>query len=537
MALPKEPRQKMINMMYLVLTALLALNVSSEILNAFKTVNNSINASNAMIDEKNKATFAAFDAKLADDKTRDKAAFWMPKAKKAEQLSEDLFNYIETLKHRMKVEAQLKKKAPEPGSKDSVEQFNEDNLDAAVRLMDKQGEGKKLYDALAKYKQDMLDILDPAQYADQSPQLQEEIKAKREEFAKTLPIDLSVPPSKAGNKRTGDVKTDWINNYFHMTPAIAGLTILSKFQNDIRNSEAQMVDYLYKKVGDVAIVYDKFQAIAQANTSYAMPNDDIEITAGVGAFSAAARPTIWVNGQQVPLNDEGVAVYKTKAQGVGSKAVPVKIEFFKPDGTKEVVDRVVKYEVGIPSGASIFLEKMNVMYIGVENPVTVSGGSVGSEKVKVSFSQGSIVKSGGDKYVVTPNGDPGPAKLTVNADGKTYTFDIRLKNLPLPTAYVGTRKGGVVPAAEFKVMRGVIAKLEDSEFNYPYKVLSYKVGAVGGPISIYTEETNQGNLWNGQAAALINRAGPGTTLFFDQITVEAPGGKRREIGAMKFTLK
>lgn len=538
MALPKEPRQKMINMMYLVLTALLALNVSSEILNAFKTVNNSITTSNLAIDGKNRATFEAFDKKAADPKTSEAAAKWRPKADKAKQLSENLFAHIESLKQRLKGHAQLKMKAPEDGTKDSVEQFNEDNLDAAVRLMDKEGEGKKLYDLLGQYKTEMLNILNAGDYSNESAQLQAEIKAKRAELEKSLPIDLTIPPSKSGNKRTGNVKEDWVNNYFHMTPAIAGLTILSKFQNDIRNSEAQMVDYLYKKTGDVIVLFDKFEPIAQANTSYAMPGDDIEVSAGVGAFSSAAKPDIYINGQKQPLTSNGTAIWKTKAPaGAGSKLIDVKIEYFKPDGTRETISKQVKYEVGVPSGASIFLEKMNVMYLDVENPVTISGGSVGSEKVKVSFSAGSINKTGGDKYVAVPKGNPGPAKIIVTADGKPFPFEIRVKNLPSPAGFVGSKKGGTMPAAEFKVMRAVIAKLEDSDFQFPFKVISYKVGAVGGPIAIYAEETNNGNQWTGQAGALINRAGPGTTVFFDQIIVEGPGGKKREIAPMKFNLR
>lgn len=536
MALPKEPRQKMINMMYLVLTALLALNVSSEILNAFKTVNNSITTSNAMIDEKNKTTFLAFDEKAKDEKTRAAAEKWRPKADKAKQLSEDLFKHLDSLKYKLKFEAQLKMKAPEEGSKDSIEQFNEDNLDAAVRLMDKQGEGKKLYDLLGKYRTEMLNILNPADYTSESPQLQAEIKSKRDEFNKSLPIDLSIPPSKSGNKRTGDVKVDWVNNYFHMTPAIAGLTILSKFQNDVRNCEAQMVDYLYKKTGDVVVVFDKFQAIAQANTSYAMPNDDIEITAGVGAFSAAAKPDIYINGQKQVLTGDGTAVYKTKAQGVGSKSIDVKIEYFKPDGTRETINKQVKYEVGIPSGASIFLEKMNVMYMDVENPVTISGGSVGSEKVRVEFPAGSITKVSGDKYMATPK-NPGMSKIIVRADGKPFEFPIRVRFLPAPTGFVGAKKGGAISAAEFKAIGGVIARLEDSEFEFPYKVESYKIAATGGSFPTYSEESNQGNRWSGQAAALVGRMTPGTTVFFDQIIVIGPGGKKREIPPMKFTLR
>lgn len=537
MALPKEPRQKMINMMYLVLTALLALNVSSEILNAFKTVNNSITTSNMMIDAKNKNTFELFDAKLADEKTRAKAQIWKPKADKAKQLSEDLYRHIDSLKYKLKMEAQLKIKAPEEGSKDSVEQFNEDNLDAAVKLMSKKGEGKKLYELLGSYRTNMLAILNPADYAQESPQLQADIKAKRAELERTLPIDLSIPPSKAGNKRTGDAKVDWVNNYFHMTPAIAGLTILSKFQNDVRNSEAQLVDYLYKKIGDVAIVYDKFQAIATSNTSYAMPDDEIEITAGVGAFSAAAKPDIYINGQRQQLGDDGTALYKTKASGVGAKEVDVRIEYFTPEGIKETVNKKVKYTVGQRSGASIFLEKMNVLYLDVKNPLTISGGSVGREKVKVSFANGTIDNVGGDRWEALPK-NPGMSEIVVNAAGTIYKFPMRVKMLPPPTGFVGTKKSGQpMTSAEFKAMGGIIARLEDSEFEVGYRVESYTISAVGGPISIYTPANNTGNRWSGQAETLVNRCGPGTTVFFDDITVIGPGGRKRSIAPMKFNLR
>src|SRR5690606_7752266 len=142
MALPKEPRQKMINMMYLVLTALLALNVSSEILNAFKTVNASIATSNQVITEKNNLTYESFAKKLEDPQTKAKAAVWAPKADKVKQMSADLYNYLENLKQEMKKASKLE-------VKDGVEHYAEDNLDAPTRLMDKEGKGKELYDKLA----------------------------------------------------------------------------------------------------------------------------------------------------------------------------------------------------------------------------------------------------------------------------------------------------------------------------------------------------------------------------------------------------
>jgi gliding motility-associated protein GldM len=516
MALPKEPRQKMINMMYLVLTALLALNVSSEILNAFVTVNGSITKSNGVITDKNNLTYQSFAEKLKDPQTQAQAAAWAPKADEAKKLSADLFSYIESLKKGLEKEAGTHEKDGKP-------EINADNIDAAVRLMDTQGKGAELYGKLGEYKKKMLALLNGESPADIS------------RLEKSIPIDLTVPASKIGNKFGNDA-AGWTQSYFHMTPAIAGLTILSKFQNDVKNTEAQLVDHFHSKIGEVKIVYNKFQAIATANTTYAMTNDPIEITAGVGAFSDAAKPRITINGQPQSLTADGTAVYKTKASGTGDHSVNVVIEFNKPDGTPERVTKTIKYTVGVPSGASIFLEKMNVLYIGVDNPLTISGGSVGSEKVRVSFADGSISKVGGDRYIAKPS-KPGLSQIVVTAEGKSTPFPMRLKYLPPPAGFVGAKKGGSISSAEFKAIGAVIAKLEESDFEAPFKVVSYRIGAVGGPIQLYQEAVNEGNRWSGQAASLVQRAGPGTRVFIDAINVVGPDGRKREIPSMNFSLK
>lgn len=527
MALPKEPRQKMINMMYLVLTALLALNVSSEILNAFKVVNNSIGTSNSLISAKNDATYKQFSKDLEKAETKAQAQIWAPRATDVQKISADMFSYIENLKQELKKESKLKV------DKNGVETFSEDNLDAATRLMDKNGKGKELYDKLGAYKNQVLAALKVEEFQD--PNTKAKVAAAIEGFRKSIPIDLNVPKGQSGKEYSNDAK-GWTTNYFHMTPTIAALTILSKFQNDVKNTEAQIVDYCHQQIGAVEVIYDEFEAIAQANTSYAMAGDDIEITAGVGAFSAAAKPTISINGQIIPLSG-GKAVYKTKASGVGERTIPVKIEYTKPNGEKAVKNEMVKYTVGTPSGASVFLEKMNVLYIGVDNPLTISGGSTGSERVKVSFPNGTITKVSGDRYIAKPAGNPALSKIIVNADGKNYEFPMRVKSLPNPAGFVGAKKGGAIGAAEFKAIGALIAKLEDSDFEAPFRVVSYKLAAIGGGITTYTEAVNEGNRWNGSAAAIVQRATPGTNIFFDNIRVVGPDGKNREIQPMVFSLK
>ena len=148
MALPKEPRQKMINMMYLVLTALLALNVSSEILNAFKTVNSSLIATNGVIDTKNKSVRDQFKELMSDPQTQKNASIWKPKADSAGVIAKDIYDYIEGLKTEIKQGSDYKK------LENGEEDFNEGSLEAATRIMDKQKKGEALLARLTKFKED-----------------------------------------------------------------------------------------------------------------------------------------------------------------------------------------------------------------------------------------------------------------------------------------------------------------------------------------------------------------------------------------------
>ena len=514
--------------MYLVLTALLALNVSVEVLNAFKTVNHSIERSNQVIAEKNDLTYKSFEQKLSDPQTAALAKIWAPPAQDAKKLSADLTKYIEGLKEDL-----IMASNPQT-NKEGKREFTDGNLDAATHLFDTKEEGKVLYNKLIVYRKSLLDLVDPSHYPDQPDVVKKELADAKAEFSHRLPLDTRVPISQSGNASTGDSAKDWTINYFHMTPTVAALTILSKFQSDVKNSESQVIDFLHKRIGEVKVVFDKFEAQVGANATYLMPGDELAITAGIGAFSAAAKPDIYINGAHQELNADGVAEYKTKVSSTG--VVNVKIEYTKPDGSKATIEKPMKYTVGQPSGASVFLEKMNVLYVKEDNPVKISGGSVGREKVHVTFTNGEITHGEGDDYNVVPT-TPGEGFIVVNAAGKEYKFPMRVKYLPNPTGFVGTHMGGSISSAEFKANAGLIAKLQNSEFESAFKVISYKLAALGGSISSYQESANEGNRWTGGAAAIVAKASPGTNIFFDQIRVVGKDGRARELPPMVFSLK
>jgi gliding motility-associated protein GldM len=519
----------MINMMYLVLTALLALNVSVEVLNAFKTVNHSIEKSNSVIDEKNKLTYDAFAREVNDQQTMAKAKVWQPSALQVQKLSADLSIYLDQLKEKLIAESSPKV------NKEGKREFADGNLDAATRLMDKDGEGPKLYAKLKQYRLDLLGVIDPSKFPNESDKTKDDLKKQQDEFAHRLPLDTRIPPSESGNTAiSSDSGKNWTVRYFHMTPTIAALTILSKFQSDVKNSESQVVDFLHKQVGEVKVIFDKFEPLVSPSATYLMPGDILEVKAGIGAFSAAAKPKIYINGSVQTVGDDGTADWKSPVNSTGN--VNVKIEYTKPDGSIGTITKDVKYTVGQPSGASVFLEKMNVLYVKEENPIKISGGSVGREKVHVSFTNGEITHGDGDEWIAVPT-TPGMGKIIVDADGKKTYFDMRVKYLPNPTGFVGGKTGGGISAAEFKANGGMIAKLDNTEFISPFKVVSYKVAALGGPISAYREANNEGNRWSGAAASLISQAGPGTNVFFDNVRVVGKDGRVRELPPMVFNLK
>jgi len=504
MALPREPRQKMINIMYLVLTAILALNVSAEVINAFKTVDKSLTDSNGNIEKGNVTLFQSLQSKLDDPQTKEKATIWVPKANLAKQYSDVLYNYIESLKLQVKKASDLKvdKDGNPVVDKDGNEDFKMDYLEASTRIFEKNGEGKVLYQKLVDYRKSMLAIdasIDPV----------------------TFPVNLTVPPSHSGNARTGDPVIDWTASYFHMTPAIAALTMLSKVQNNIKNAENQVVTYCHNQIGAVKLIFNKFQPIASGSSTYLMPGEEMVVTAGVGAFNDAAKPVISINGSPTALNENGVAEKKFNVSGGGNQKVHVSIAYTKPDGTTDHLEKDIEYTVGTPGGAAVMLDKMNVFYIGVDNPVTI-GSPTGWDKTNVSMAGGTITGAGSKRVVrVTA---VGPASITVTADGKPSKFDFRVKRIPDPIFKVGDGKVRM-PTVSFKGQQYCRAELENFDFDTKYSVVSATVYFSGANFPNVAQSVLNGNNL-APLASFIQRCGPGSVVTFDNVKVSGPDGQR-----------
>jgi|694.fasta_scaffold03446_8 gliding motility-associated protein GldM len=523
-----SPRQKMINMMYLVLTALLAMNVSKEILNAFVSVNNSIQKSNSIMASKNEATYKAFADAEKDPQTAAKAKIWKEKADKIKAISAELVTFVETQKQELKKGSDLK-------IENGEEVFSVDNLDVATHLLIEKKGGDVIYDKMLETKKKLLATIDPKDFAD-NPAMQATIKRDMEAFAKSLPIDMTVAESKESGHKAEQSGKGWSEANFHMTPTIAALTILSKLQSDVKSSESQLIDYCYSQIGQVKIVYDEFQAIASANTNYCMPGDPIEIIAGVGAFSEAAKPTVTIGGANIALVD-GQAIYKTQASGSGDRVVPVKISFTKPDGTIATVEKQIKYTIGTPSGAAVMFDKMNVLYIGVPNPLTISSGT-GAEKTNASLSTGGSLSkgSGPGKYIANVTTPTNDAKIIVSADGKSTQYPVRIKRIPDPVPTLGGKiKGGKINKATLAAQGGIVALLENFDFDARFNILSYTFILVqkGGDVS---PKKVDGPVINEGVKSSISRAKPGDIILFDDIKAKGPDGTVRNLPPLNLTI-
>ena len=514
MALPREPRQKMINVMYLVLTAILALNVSNEVINAFKVVDQSLKTSNDNISASNNTLYKSLEAKLTEPQSMEKAKMWEPRAMEARQLSADMINYIDSLKLALKKGADLQMRVNK-STGDSVEDFREDNLDASTRLFETKGKGKELKDRLDKYKLDMLKIGFPID------------SSIKKHFESTFPVSTIPPISQDGTKK------DFTQAFFHMTPTVAALTMLSKFQNNIKNAENMIVTYCHSQIGAVEVHMDQTGILVGTNSTYLMPGQPLTITAGVGAYSSSSNPSITIGGNNVPVAN-GQGSYTIPVSGRGDQSVNVNVTYRDENNKLVTKSEVVKYTVGTPGGSAVMLDKMNVFYIGVDNPVTISSGT-GWDKTHVSMTSGTLTPAGGPgKYNVRVSA-VGKATINVNADGKNSSYDFRVKRIPDPVLKVGPSSGGRLQSVIFKNQQFCRADLENFEFDARFNVVSATVYFSGANFpSVQTATISGGSLAG--ISSQLSKCIPGTSINFDNVKVQGPDGTVRTIPGPGFIL-
>ncbi|WP_109696290.1 type IX secretion system motor protein PorM/GldM [Chitinophaga deserti] len=511
MALPKDPRQKMINFMYLVLTAMLALNVSAEILNAFDIVNNSIINSNASIGNKNDVTYKQFTKLMQSDAA--KVGPLKDKAEQVKKLSADAYTYIDSLKKKI-IDAS-------GGLDEHGEISNKGETEAPTRIMENDKKGPELQKQLTDLRTKLLSLINPKD---------------RQAFEANLPLRIVEPDQK------GLVKKNWTTYHFNSVPAVAVVTLLSKFQNDIKNSEAMIIDKLMKEVSENDFVFDQLDAFVSLNSKNFTPGQTLKATVVMGAYSSTVNPTIVINGTPVTATN-GKGEFNLPLSAIGEHTISGTVQLTKPNG--EVITRPFSesYKVGA-SATSISADKMNVMYVALQNPISITAAGVPAEKVNATIAGcgGQITKKGAGEFVVTVN-STGKATVTVSAevDGQVKTLatkEFRVKNVPDPSIKVGLSKGPTMKAAEFKVQQGLRADLEDFVFDgVRYAVVGYRMG-VESRNRPYSEGDATSEMWpsNPELQGAIRGIKPGDQVYFDNIKVKGPDGRVRTMPNVNFKI-
>ena len=517
MTIPREPRQQMINIMYLVLTAMLALNVSAEILNAFKLLRDGMNHSNMSINEKIEGTMKAFDKKVKKEK---RGQEFYKAAEDARALSAEFQEYIDGLDATL-LEA-VGESAEHPGELEKL-----DDIDTPTRLFVEgvdgaEGLGYELERKVNEYREKFVNLF----------------KTKEDKEAALGRIVMrtdSIPPDSE--------KPDWTTYTFYNMPAQAVRTLLTKYKTDVVSTESGIVDQLFGKVGEETILYDKFKVAIIPNSTYLLQGETFEAQVYLAASSSMAKPRVTVNGQSLTVDANGMAHYKASASSVGEKSVNASITTKTGTGQTKTYKGDMKYKVATrPDHAPVVsADKMNVFYIGVDNPVSASITGIRSDKTNVSMTGGSISPSGGPgKFVVRVN-SPGVAKINLSGKAKdgspvTGSKEFRVKRIPDPVPELGGKQGGSMGTGEMKAQMGVIAKLKDFDFDARFDVAGFEMTLAERGQDLLTC-VNAGAKFSGQCQNLINRAKVGSIYYFDNIRAKGPDGTTRKLPTISFKVK
>lgn len=181
---------------------------------------------------------------------------------------------------------------------------------------------------------------------------------------------------------------------------------------------------------------------------------------------------------------------------------------------------------------------MNVLYIGVENPITIAASGGGDDKVQASISSGSLTKVGPGKYIAKVNSITDDCKITVSVEGKVAGISqFRVRTIPDAVATIGGYPSGDnVPAGALRAQTGVGAYIKDFPFELKYTVTSFSISADNDEGDIETADC-QGNTWNAKAQQILKNIKTGRTLTVDAIYAVGPDGRRRHLPSLVYYIK
>ncbi|TAK40357.1 MAG: gliding motility protein GldM [Saprospiraceae bacterium] len=521
MSIPKEPRQLMINLMYLVLTALLALNVSAEVMNAFFSLDKGLKNSNAIVETTNSQILSNIN-KQADAYKNDQNEAYRAAAIEADKITKEFSDYVGKLWT--------------------------DLFDAAGGPLDEEHKNQPKHMKDKEITTRMF-VYGPGGNAANAKgvgfELEKKINETRAKLLELVGNDTALAqsiPLKAEDEwktATKDKKNSWADWKFRQMPVAAVFPLLTKIQADAKASATTVLNHLFKQVSGEDIKFDAFEPVISASKSYIIKGEKYTADVFLSAYSTSSGGStqILVNGSNLPVK-AGKASYETFGSRVGENKYNVEIRVINPL-TKEVkaYKKEFIYEVGERSVA-ISADKMNVFYIGVDNPVTVSAAGVSSNDLRVGIEGGGgQLKGSGSNFIVSVSKPTDECFINVSGGGMTARKQFRVKRIPDPVARLGNTPDGAMGNGEFKVQKGLIAWLDNFDFDAKCNIQGFnlvKVAKRSDPV----EQPNQGGSFNGRAADLVRSASPGDTYYFEDVKARCPGDiAGRKINSMVFRIK
>lgn len=521
--------------MYLILTAMLALNVSKEAVEAFKKVDQSLNKTTANYIRKNEITYAALDAAAAENK--EKAGQWRTKAYDVKQRADEAFNYLQDLKVEIvrKAEGEDSPALLPDNQIDifQVKKIDEPNIPSEILIgADEKGKAYDLKALIEDYRSFLVETLDGK--------------------------DLNAEASILSALNTDDPKNlegateKWANSNFQTLPLVAVITILSKMQVDVRNSETDVLNFLYSQIDAASFKFNKIIPTVIPNSTYIMQGNEYEAQVFVAATDTTQDPEILIGNyttrqnadgtssvemtgdyQKLDVNDAGVGVYRVRPGSTGEKSFGGVIRLKSPDGSIINYPFNSKYSVGLPN-VVVSPTAMNVLYQGIQNPIDISVPGVGSDKLTVKMTNGELKKGKYKNYrgdwVAQPRniGEPAQIIVSANINGKVQNFppvEFRVRRIPDPVAKFAGMTEGSVQRSVASAQQVVSAVLENFEFDLTYTITGFTVSVNDKGFEIAAESNN--NRITDKQKSLIGNLRAGQRLIIEKISAVGPDGRTR----------
>ena len=567
MAGAKEtPRQKMIGMMYLVLTALLALNISKEILNGFVKVENGLRKTDQTVQGKSRETMLEFEAKFLQD--QEKVKPYYDAAKDIDRKANELYDHITQLKANIMAVASGEREVVDSGG-DLSKYIAQDKLTRRDTVLSIQYlEKKDEYQEITAY----LVGGEPSS-PKTGPFTASELKAKLEAFKEELKgvaftdfvgnrFEVS-PGLKASFDQTfvyekemeDDKEVLWEAANFFDVPIAAVIPILSKLQIDIENAKSNMMTELIAGIEGKSYKFTNLMPLVVPESNYILRGDSFRADVLLAAFDATNSPDIYLDDKEfngrdsallayngkTPLNMEGglgKLRISTRGMSLGERNYKGLIRFQGPDGNiGDYPFYTPEFTVAEPA-LVVSPTKMNVFYRGVPNPVEISVPGVSSDKLDVRITGGHSIKPDGETFIVNP-GQSAEAEIVVTAtlpDGSKKTLpgrEFRVKRIPDPAPRFAGKKASdkTITKVLLENAPSVGALMENFDFDVEVRVKRFNVTVTKG--GTFVEQSSNSNMVTSNMKELFRTVGRGSIVYIEDILVSMPDGTERALPTMK----